>query len=134
MVRTALLTATLAAAGMTQSAAAQSWGYAPPGFYQQPPIVYYDPRFVPPPGYYGPPPGFAAPRGRGLPPIPTIVSPDAVFDRLDDAGYSELSPMAPRGQLYNLTAVDPAGNLVALEISMFTGEIENRYILEAAVR
>src|SRR5687768_14964191 len=133
MVRTALLTAMLAAAGLAQSAAAQqSWRYGPPGLYG-PPVVYYDPRFVAPPGYYGPP-GLVVPRDRRLTPVPTIVSPDAVFDRLEDAGYSELSPMAPRGEFYKLTAVDPGGNLVGLEVSIFTGRIENSYILEAGVR
>jgi hypothetical protein len=121
----------LAAAGLAQSAAAQSWGYGPPGLYG-PPVVFYDPRFAVPPGYYGQP-GLAVPRGR-LPQAPTIVSPDAVFDRLEDAGYSQLSPMAPRGEFYKLTAVDPAGNLVGLEVSIFTGSIENSYILEAGVR
>src|SRR5687767_12008801 len=110
MVRTALLTAMLAAAGLAQSAEAQSWRYGPPGLYG-PPVVFYDPRFAAPPGYYGQP-GLAVPRGRRLAPVPTIVSPDAVFDQLENAGYSQLSPMAPRGEFYKLTAVDPAGNLV----------------------
>jgi hypothetical protein len=115
------------AAGLAQSATAQSWRYGPPGL-DGPPVVYYDPRFVAPPGYY------AVPRARRLLPVPTVVSPDAVFDSLEDAGYSELSPMAPRGEFYKLTAIDPAGNLVGLEVSIFSGAIENSYILEAGVR
>jgi hypothetical protein len=117
----------LAAAGLAQSATAQSWRYGPPGL-DGPPVVYYDPRFVAPPGHY------AVPRGRRLLPVPTVVSPDAVFDRLEDAGYSGLSPMAPRGEFYKLTAIDPAGNLVRLEVSIFSGTIENSYVLEAGVR
>lgn len=57
------------------------------------------------------------------------LAPDAVFDMLEAAGYREFSPMAPREPLYKLRAVNPEGDLVALEISMFTGEIELELIL-----
>ena len=55
-----------------------------------------------------------------------MISPDAVFDALEAAGYREFSPMAPRGDVYKLDAVNPRGDLVALEISVFTGAIEQR--------
>jgi hypothetical protein len=61
-----------------------------------------------------------------------VEAPEDVLDRLDAAGYRELSPMARRGQVYKLSAVDPRGNLVALEISIFTGEIERADVLRAA--
>ena len=140
MLRTAILTATLAAAGMAQPALAQSWGigvgveYGPPVFYGPPP-VYYDPRFGPPPAYYRAPPVVVrrpTPHFREL--VPQLVSPDTVLDRLEAAGYRELSPMAHRGGLYKLNAVDPSGDLVALELSAFTGEIESRYVLQTVPR
>ncbi len=137
MLRTAILTAALAAAGMAQPASAQSWGvgvgveYGPPVFYGPPPVIYYDPRDVPPPTYYGQPPVIFAPGG---PPVPQMISPDEMLDRLEAAGYRELSPMAHRGRLYKLNAVDPSGDLVALELSIFTGEIESRRVLAAQRR
>ena len=140
MLRTAILTATLAAAGMAQPALAQSWGigvgveYGPPVFYGPPP-VYYDPRLGPPPAYYGAPPVVVrrpAPHFREL--VPQLVSPDTVLDRLEAAGYREFSPMAHRGGRYKLNAVDPSGDLVALELSTFTGEIESRYVLQTVPR
>jgi hypothetical protein len=57
-------------------------------------------------------------------------SPGEVLDWLDREGYRELSPMAHRGDLYKLTAVNPDGDVVALEISVYTGELERELILE----
>jgi hypothetical protein len=62
------------------------------------------------------------------------IAPDAIFDALEAAGYREFSPMAPREPVYALKAVNPEGDLVALEISMFTGEIELELILAANYR
>lgn len=78
------------------------------------------------PAYYGAPPTFyePSPYPRALP-----LSPDAVFDALEAAGYREFSPMAPRGDVYKLNAVNPRGDLVALVISAFTGAIESERIL-----
>jgi hypothetical protein len=133
MLRTLILTTALAA-GATAPAAAQSWGigvgveYGPPVFYGPPPVIYYEPPVVaaPPPVYYGAPPVVVAPA-----PVIEMVSPDEVFDRLDEAGYTDLAPMAQRGRYYKVRAVDPYGNLVSLEISIHSGEIENKYILES---
>jgi hypothetical protein len=68
---------------------------------------------------------------RQAPGVIPMQAPEVIFDRLEDAGYREFSPMARRGSLYKLNAVDPSGDLVALEISIFTGEIERAYLLQA---
>ncbi len=57
------------------------------------------------------------------------LSPDAVFNALEAAGYREFGPMAPREPIYRLNAVNPRGDLVALDVSMFTGEIERERVL-----
>ncbi len=122
--------AILAAAAGAAPAAAQSWGvgvefggpeYGPPPGYYAPPPGYYAPA----PGYYAPPPGY------GAPPQPTLqlLSPDAVFDALEDAGYREFGVMAPHGNYYSLDAVNPRGDLVALEVSAFTGLVERERVL-----
>jgi hypothetical protein len=68
--------------------------------------------------------------GRAPPPAAAgAFSPDDVFDSLESAGYREFSPMADRGGVYELRAVNPAGDLVALEVSAHTGEIERELIL-----
>ncbi|HEX9904394.1 MAG TPA: hypothetical protein VGA77_05460 [Propylenella sp.] len=130
----ALFALTLAAAS---PAVAGSWsfgvgvGFPPPAYYGPPPIYYGPPpviyEAVPPPLYYGPPPVVAAPP----PPVLQIRDPGAVLGELENAGYRELGPMAHRGAHYKLRALNPAGDLVALEISAYTGEIERELILEA---
>ncbi len=106
-----LYSALFAAAAAVSPASAQSWGWGVetggPAYYGAPPAYYA-------PGYY--------PRARP-------ISPDAVFNALEAAGYREFGPMAPREPIYRLNAVNPRGDLVALEISMFTGEIERERIL-----
>lgn len=67
-----------------------------------------------------------------LEPVPDIrrqTRPGEVFDTLEAAGYREFGPMAQRGRLYSLRAVNPNGELVALEISIATGQIERELIL-----
>jgi hypothetical protein len=93
------------AAAAVSPALAQSWGAPQP--YGQPPVYYA-------PGVYQ----------RAVP-----LSPDAVFDLLDAAGYREFGPMAPREPIYRLNAVNRRGELVALEVSMFTGRIERERVL-----
>jgi len=51
--------------------------------------------------------------------------------RLADQGYRQLGPVARRGARYFVRAVDPRGNRVALQISIFTGEIERSRVLQA---
>jgi hypothetical protein len=51
---------------------------------------------------------------------------------LRSRGFSEVSPLARHGHLYHGRAVDPAGNLVALRISIFSGDIVDADILEPA--
>lgn len=45
-------------------------------------------------------------------------------------GFTEVSPLARNGNFYHGNAVDPAGNVVALRISIFTGEIVGADILQ----
>ncbi len=90
--------------------------------------------YGPPPVYYEAPPVYRArPRViyREDPGVIPMQAPEVVFDRLEGAGYREFSPMARRGDRYRLHAVDPDGNLVALDISIFTGEIERTEMLQA---
>src|SRR5918998_850039 len=130
MFRTVACAALLsAAAAATSSAAAQSWGFSVgAGFgapvYVGPPPVYYEA-----PVYRAPPPVIY----RRAPGVFPMQAPEVVFDRLEDAGYREFSPMARRGNFYRLNAVDPGGDLVALEISIFTGEIERARLLQARI-
>ncbi len=102
--RNAFLSAALIAAAASSPAFSQSWNS---GFRVEGPVYFA-------PGVYQ----------RALP-----LSPDAVFNALEAAGYREFSPMAPREPVYRLNAVNPRGDLVALEISMFTGQIERERIL-----
>jgi hypothetical protein len=62
------------------------------------------------------------------------ISPDAIFNALEHAGYREFGAMAPREPVYKLSAVNPRGDLVTLTISMFTGEIEDEAILRPNYR
>jgi len=127
----------LAAAAIASPATAGSWGfgvgveYGAPGYYGPPPIYY-----GPPPVYYGPPPGYyVAPPPpvyyQPAPPVLQIATPDDVLDGLEAAGYRNLGPMAERGGLYRLGAVNPHGDVVALEISVYSGAIERELILES---
>jgi pyruvate/2-oxoglutarate dehydrogenase complex dihydrolipoamide acyltransferase (E2) component len=126
MLKTISVGAVLAFAAAVGPAAAQSWGFgvgvdtripiygAPPVYYDEPPVYYDAPRVV-------------VPReGR----VFRMEAPEVVLDRLDAAGYRDLSPMARRGTLYKLSAVAPEGDVVALEISIFTGEIERERVLQ----
>lgn len=100
-------------------------GFGAPVYRWGPPPGYYEPAY--PPDYFGPPPVVVEPMQPVL--APNMVPPGAILDALEDVGYRELSPMAHRGALYKLNAVNPAGDLVQLEISVFTGEIERERIL-----
>src|SRR5918997_179525 len=83
---------------------------------------------APPAYYYEEPPMYVPAEP---PPVYRMVGPDEVFDMLDAAGYRELSPMARRGAVYRLNAVSPDGDLVALDISIFSGAIERARVIEA---
>jgi hypothetical protein len=150
--------ATVFAAAPLSNALAESWqfgvgvGFGAP-IYAPPPPVYYDAPVVyepapppvvydpaPPPVVYAPAPPTAypqpapvdvAPDGR---PVFHIVAPNDVLDGLEAAGYRELSPMNMRGQSYVLAAVDPLGDLVQLELSIFTGEILQTALLREGYR
>jgi hypothetical protein len=78
------------------------------------------------PDYYEPAPFYDEPV---YVPVEPRKSPDEVFDALEAAGYSDFTPMAPRGDYYKLSAVNPRGDFVALEISVWSGQIEREYIL-----
>jgi hypothetical protein len=137
MFRTIAIAALATAAGAAAPAAAQSWGfgvgiglgppvvYEPPPLYVEPPII-YEP--APPPVLYEPPPVVLAPVPR---PVLRAEAPEVIFARLDEAGYRELGPMRQRGNFYTLTAVDPGGDLVALQISVFTGDIVGARLVQA---
>ncbi len=136
MMRIAIHAAVLAAALATGSpGSAGSWGvgvglgvgvgpsrhYGPPPGYYEGPVMYQEV----PPRYQGRVPLVII----GPAPPPAPIAPDAIFDRLEAAGYRELGPMAPRGAVYRLRAVNPEGALVALEVSAHTGIIEREAIL-----
>lgn len=140
MFRIAVLTVFALAAGSV-SATAQSWGFGEPVYVDPPPVYYERPGVVVPgrPMLYEAPDSDVyydeEPRILVAPPERRVLhmeAPEIVMDRLDADGYRELSPMARRGSLYKLTAVDPSGDLVALEISIFTGEIERETVLRVA--
>ena len=99
-----------------------------PAYYGPPPVYLYEQ----PPTYYAPAPPQVV---YGPPEIPSAVPPDVVFDMLDQAGYRELGPMAFRDGVYKLSAVNRHGEIVVLEISVLTGEVEIEKIIgrEAAV-
>ena len=120
-------------AGLSPASAQVSVGvgieFGGPDYYGPPPVYY-----GPPPGYlYEQPPIYYAP---APPPvvyaparIPSAVSPDVVFDNLEDAGYREFGAMAFRDGVYKLSAVNRHGELVALEVSALTGEVEIEKII-----
>ena len=144
------MSAALAAMFATASTGlAQSWGVGVgigvgPAWHYGPPPGYYG--YGPPPGYYGapvvrraPPPAYYGGEplvilGPAPPPAASGVSADAVFDALERAGYREFGPMSHRGALYRLRAVNREGDLVDLEISAHTGEIERELILAESRR
>jgi hypothetical protein len=130
MLKTMTLATSLALAG-TAPAAAGSWGWGigvgfGPPIYWEPPAVYVP---APPPGYYGEAPAIVAPVEP--PAAYGRVDPGAVIDALAAAGYTEIGRIRQRGGLYRLTAVDPDGNRLALDISVHSGEIERAQLLEA---
>lgn len=134
MFRTMTLAASLAALAATASpAAAASWEfsgavgprvyYGPPPVHLQAPVIYRRAPMIyrQAPVVVGPAPA----------PIYDMEAPEDIIESLQDAGFTELSPITRRGAVYRLNAVDPEGNVVALDISIFTGEIERSRILQA---
>ena len=80
---------------------------------------------------YAPAPPFyyqAAP-----PVLHSSVSPDRIYDLLEDAGYSDFGPMAFRDGVYQLQAVNGHGELVALEVSALDGAVESEFPLSGQV-
>ena len=138
MLKAAILTGALVVAAGMSSAGAQSWsvgvgvGYGDPGYYEPAPAYLYEqpPILYAPPPVYDAPPVVYAP----APAVRSAVSPDAVFDVLERGGYREFSPMAFRDGVYKLNAVNRRGDLVALEVSALTGEVEREYVISAARR
>ena len=128
----ALATSFLAAA--VAPALAGSWGFGigfgepvyvePPPYYYEPPVVF---EGVPPPIYSQGAPVAIAPDGR---PVLHMEAADDVLDALARTGYREFGPMHMRGHFYTVSAVDPNGDLVELEISIFTGEIVAATLLQ----
>jgi len=86
--------------------------------YQAPPVVLYEE-----------PPVVIAPAFR--PRVLHMEAPEDVLARLARDGYGDLGPIDRRGALYVLTASDPKGDLVSLEISIFSGEVQRASVLEA---
>jgi hypothetical protein len=95
----------------------------PPPYYYEPPVV-YEPVT---PLYSQGAPVAVAPDGR---PVLHMEAADDVLAALSRAGYREFSPMHMRGHFYTVRAVDPNGDLVELEISIFTGEIVTTTVLQ----
>lgn len=62
-----------------------------------------------------------------------VIAVEEVADRLSRRGFRQLSPIEMDRGYYKLTAVDPAGNLIALSVSVVSGEIEGSQILQARV-
>jgi len=121
---------TLATASAAHAGSSWSFGFsvAGPPVYYGPPPVYYEPPVVYEPG----PPVLHEEPVVVAPPVRARErSPDEIFDWLEAAGYREFGPMAHRDPLYKLNAVNPEGDLVALEISVYTGAIEREMILQA---
>lgn len=135
MLRPAVFAAFISLAAIAPAAAQWSIGvgieFGSPTYYGPPPVYY-----APPPGYlHEQPPTYYAP---APPPvvyapaqIPSAISPDIVFDKLDQAGYRELGPMAFRDGVYKLSAVNRHGDLVALEVSLLTGSVERETVIGA---
>ena len=89
------------------------------------------------PQYVEPAPAYRVYRGPVIigpvPEEPGVYHMEAARDveaSLRRRGFTEVSPLARHGHLYHGNAVDPAGNLVALQISIFSGEIVDADILE----
>jgi hypothetical protein len=127
VVKATLLACLFAIGGLSAASAQVSVGvgveFGGPVYYGPPPVYLYE---QPPPyGYVPAPPALVyAP-----PEVPAAVPPDVVFDNLEEDGYSELGPMAFRDGVYKLSAVNPDGELVALEVSVLTGEVEIERII-----
>jgi hypothetical protein len=118
-----LILAAPAAAGSWSVGIGVGFGYPHP-LYGPGHFAPYDP--------YGPPP-FGPPTYYVPAPPPVVFEmqpPDAVLDALESAGYREFGPMQQRGDHYSLSAVSPRGDIVALEISVYSGAIERELILE----
>jgi hypothetical protein len=120
-------------------ATAQSWGggigmqfgppvYVEPPVYGEPPVLYEEPAAM---AQFSEAPIDVAPDGR---PVFHMEAAEDVARALQRAGFRELSPMNMRGHFYELTAVEPGGDLVQLEVSIFTGEIERVMLLQAGYR
>ena len=134
MSRAAVLAGALIAFTAISSAAAQSWsvgvgvGYGEPAYYDPPPVYLYahpPVLYEQPPVVYAPPPVVYAPA-----PVRSAVSPDAVFDALERAGYGDFGPMAFRDGVYKLNAVNHRGDVVALEVSALSGAVEREFLLQ----
>lgn len=116
--------ATLAATMALALPAAPGWAQSGDAYYGPPPVTYYaQSRDI----WYDQPPTVVVPAEPRV--IPGMKAPGDVLAALDRSGYRELSPMAQRGALYKLRAVNPRGDLVHLEISVYTGAIEREVIL-----
>jgi hypothetical protein len=122
------------ALGAGSPAAAQSLSFgvevgAP--VYLSPPPVYYEPRILygaPPAVYYEDPRVHVAPAPRAR--VLHMEAPEDVVERLAERGYTDIGPIDRRGALYVLTATNRKGDLVELEISIFSGKIERSSVLE----
>lgn len=96
--------------------------YAPPAVVYATPPVIYEP--APPPVVYAPPPVVYAP--------PSALPADAVFNRLERAGYSQFGVMAFRDGVYKVDAVNARGDRVSLEVSALNGAVQAEYVIGAA--
>lgn len=123
MVKTGILALTLAVAAGVSAANAQgfSFGFGDP---------YADPYYRPYPPRYYQGPVVVVPRQAPMPRV-QVVAPEEVRGNLQASGFSDISRIRARGAVYEMTAVDPDGNLVALAVSMYSGRIEGMNVLQA---
>jgi hypothetical protein len=125
MFRTGILALTLAVAAGVSSAGAQgfsfSYGFGDP---------YADPYYRPHSPRYYQGPVVVVPRQSPLPRV-QVVAPEEVRANLRANGFANISRIRARGAVYEMTATDPDGNLVALAVSMYSGRIEAVNVLEA---
>lgn len=108
-------------------------GYGAPDYYGPPPIIYGEPPIIygPPPVYVYEEPPVYLPAPSPPVAIPSAVPPAVVFDNLERSGYRELGPMAFRDGFYKLSAVNRRGDLVALEVSLLTGQVQLEFVIGA---
>lgn len=140
MVRTLRIGAALAMSLAAVPASAGSWGvgfgYGGPIYDDAPPRV-----LLGVPGAGAPPMLYEEPnrvyrrqvplRSESGVPVLHMEAPEDVLDRLASQGFHDMGRITRRGARYMVKAVNRRGDLVALQISIFTGRVERAVVLSA---